>query len=178
MPKKDVQYLTYASEILAALQKPGLLLVTQGKRGQPNIMTIGWASLGVLWSRPCFVTLVRPVRYSYRLLEENREFTINVLPRKLAKVAQFCGSVSGRDHDKFAEQGLTAVPSRMIKVPIIGECVIHYECKVVHYNDTRRITMPADLAHMAYPSGDKHRLYYGEIVAAYADRDAKAKLKA
>ena len=169
MPKKDVQYLTYASEMLAALQKPGLLLVTQGKRGQPNIMTIGWASLGVLWSRPCFVTLVRPVRYSYRLLEENREFTINVLPRKLAKVAQFCGSVSGRDHDKFAEQGLTAVPSRMIKVPIIGECVIHYECKVVHYNDIIAANLYKHIKSDCYPNGDFHRVYYGEVIACYGD---------
>ena len=176
MPKRNIHYLSYVSETLSALEKPGLLLVTQGKAGKPNVMAIGWATLGILWRRPCFVALVRPSRYSYRLLEQCREFTINVLPRKLAKVAGFCGSCSGRDHDKFAEQNLTAVPSREVTPPIIAECVIHYECRVVHYNDTRRLTMPADLAKMAYPTGDKHRLYYGEIVAAYADRDARDKV--
>ena len=176
MPKRTINYLTYAPEVLAALAKPGLLLVTQGNDGKPNVMAIGWATMGVLWRSPCFVTLVRPARYSYRLLEQNPEFTINVLPRKLAKVAAYCGSCSGRDHDKFAEQNLTAVPSREVSPPIIGECVIHYECRVVHYNDTRRLTMPTELAKMAYPTGDKHRLYYGEIVAAYADTDAKKKL--
>jgi flavin reductase (DIM6/NTAB) family NADH-FMN oxidoreductase RutF len=174
--KVDVHYLQYAKEVLSALTQPGLLLVTQGKSGKPNAMTIGWATMGCLWSEPCFVTLVRPARYSYGLLEENGEFTINVLPKDMAEVAGYCGTASGRDEDKFANAGLTAVPGKHISVPIIGECVIHYECKVVHFNDTNSVTMPEALAKMAYPGGDGHRLYYGQIVATYADDDAIRRL--
>jgi flavin reductase (DIM6/NTAB) family NADH-FMN oxidoreductase RutF len=36
--------------------------------------------------------------------------------------------------------------------------------------------MPAELAKSTYPAGDGHRLYYGEILAAYADPDARKRL--
>jgi flavin reductase (DIM6/NTAB) family NADH-FMN oxidoreductase RutF len=176
MTKEDIAYMTYAPEMLRALEAPGLLLVTQGKDGKPNPMTIGWATLGCLWGLPCFVTLVRPSRYSYKLLEENREFTINVLPKELAEAASYCGTVSGRDDDKFATQGFIALPSRKVKPPVIEQCVIHLECRVVHYNDIIAETMPAELAKSTYPAGDVHRFYYGEILAAYADLDARQRL--
>jgi len=176
LAKEDITYLTYAAETLRNLEAPGLLLVTQGKRGRPNIMTIGWACLGSLWGRPCLVVLVRPSRYSYRLLEESGEFTVNVLPRNLAEVAAYCGSVSGREQDKFAARALTAMPARQVRPPVVGECVIHYECRVIHYNDSRATTMPPNIVQLAYPDGDRHRLYYGEILAVYADPDASGRL--
>jgi len=176
LPKEEIHYLTYAAETLRSLESPGLLLVTGNKRGEPNIMTIGWATLGVLWGRACFVILVRPSRHSYRLLEENGEFTINVLPADLSEAAAYCGSVSGRDCDKFADCGLTAVLGRKVKVPIIEEGIIHYECRVVHCNDIAPAAMPAEISQMAYPEGDYHRLYYGEIVACYAEAKAAERM--
>jgi flavin reductase (DIM6/NTAB) family NADH-FMN oxidoreductase RutF len=174
--KEEVHYLACASETLRALEQPGLLLVTQGKAGKANIMTIGWATIGILWGRRCFVILVRPSRHSYSLLEENGEFTVNVLPADKGEAAAFCGSVSGREHDKFAECGLTALPAKQVKAPIIKECVIHYECRVIHHNDINAATMPEDVTQMAYPEGDHHRLYYGEILACLTEPDAAQRL--
>ena len=172
MAKKEISYLEYAPVTLEALEHPGLLLVTQGEEGKPNIMTIGWAAMGNLWVCPCFIVLVRPSRHSYGLLEETGQFTVNVLPPDRANDAAYCGSVSGRDTDKFAECGLTAVPGRQVSVPIIGECVIHYECRVVHFNQVAPETMPNDFVETAYPGGDYHRLFFGEILTAYAETPA------
>jgi flavin reductase (DIM6/NTAB) family NADH-FMN oxidoreductase RutF len=154
-----------------------LLLVTQGKDGKPNVMTIGWGTIGAIWSRPIFIVLVRPSRYTYSRLEEMSDFTVNVLPLELAAAASHCGTVSGRDHDKFQEMHLTAVASREVRAPIIQECIVHYECRTLHRNDLEPDALAQAVRDEAYPNGDFHRVYFGEIVAAYADEDAAFRLR-
>jgi len=68
-------------------------------------------------------------------MEEVGEFTVNVPPRELAAEVNLWGTVSGRDHDKFQEARLTPVASRQVRPPIIQECVVHYECRILHKND-------------------------------------------
>jgi len=159
------------------MREDGLLLVTAGADGKPNVMTIGWGTIGSIWSRPVFLVLVRPSRYSYTRLEESGgDFTVNVAPRELAEAVAHCGTVSGRDHDKFVEKHLTPVPSRQVRAPIIRECVIHYECRTLHRNDLAPDTLAQAVQDEFYAQGDYHRVYFGEIVAAYADEDAAKRL--
>jgi len=154
----------------------GLLMVTTGSDGKPNVMTIGWGTIGSIWGRPMFLALVRPSRYTYSRLEEVRDFTVNVPPRELAAAASHCGTVSGRDHDKFQEMKLTDVPSREVRAPIIQECIIHYECRTVHRNDLVPDAIVQAIRDEFYPEGNFHRVYFGEIVACYAETDAVKQL--
>lgn len=135
----------------------GLLLVAQGRDSLPNAMTIGWGLIGILWGKPVFVVAVHPARYTYTLMEEAEDFTVNGLGKGMENVTDYCGKVSGRDHRKFEELHLTAVPARLVKTPIIKECVLHYECKIIHKASSKPIT--------------GHTLYFGEILATYADED-------
>jgi flavin reductase (DIM6/NTAB) family NADH-FMN oxidoreductase RutF len=170
--KVEVSYTDYLSETLDALRKPGLLLVSADASGKPNAMTIGWGTVGIIWGKPIFIVLVRPSRYTHGLIEQTEDFTVNVPSGDMADVVAFCGSASGRDHDKFAEKGLVAVPGRKVKSPIIDQCVIHYECKVVHKNDVLKDNLASEIISSAYPGGDFHTIYYGEILSVYASPDA------
>ena len=87
-----------------------------------------------------------------------------------------CGSVSGRDRDKFLENRLTPVPSRQVRPPIIQECAVHYECRTLHRNDMAPDTLAQAVEDEFYAEGDYHRVYFGEIVAVYADDDAAGRL--
>ena len=87
-----------------------------------------------------------------------------------------CGTVSGRDHDKFQEMQLTLMASREVRPPIIKECVVHYECRTLHRNDLEPDALAPAVREEYYANGDFHRLYFGEIVAAYADEDAAQRL--
>jgi flavin reductase (DIM6/NTAB) family NADH-FMN oxidoreductase RutF len=109
-------------------------------------------------------------------MEQTEDFTVNVPSAELREAVAFCGSKSGRDYDKFAEKGLTAVPGKKVKSPIIDECVIHYECKVVHKNDVLKDELASAIVSSAYPAGDFHTIYYGEILSVYASPDAREKL--
>jgi flavin reductase (DIM6/NTAB) family NADH-FMN oxidoreductase RutF len=109
--------------------------------------------------------LVRPSRYTYQLIEQTGDFTVNIVPPHLKELVRYCGTVSGRDRDKFREKGLTAIPSSQIKTPLIRECIIHYECKAVYKHDLIPSALGASIVSDFYPQGDFHRLYFSEILA-------------
>ena len=177
MAKVRVRYTDLFAQTTQRMREDGLLLVTLGADGKPNVMTIGWGMMGSIWSRPLFIVLVRPSRHSYSRLEEVSEFTVNVPPAELAAAVSHCGTVSGRDHEKFQEMRLTPIPSREVRPPIINECVVHYECRTLHRNDVVPDALAEAVREEFYAAGDFHRLYFGEIVAAYADEDAAERLR-
>lgn len=176
MAKKLVGPNDFLVETVQGLAHPGLLLVSRDARRRPNAMTIGWGSIGIYWGKPVFVVPVRESRYTYQCIEKTGDFTVNLLPRKLAHVAEYCGTLSGRDHDKLAECRLTAVDGGQVKSPIIDECVLCYECKVVHVNDVVPAALTREISRSCYPKGDYHRLYFGEILAVHADPHLRRKL--
>jgi len=178
MAKLQVKFTDCFAQTIQRMREDGLLLVSTGTDGKPNVMTIGWGTIGCIWSRPVFIVLVRPSRYSYSRLEQVNDFTVNVPPREISAAVSHCGSISGRHHDKFAEAQLTPIPSREVRSPIIKECVVHYECRTLHRNDLAPEALAQAVREEFYPSGDFHRVYFGEIVAAYADEDAAARLSA
>lgn len=176
MAKTKVGPTDYLPETLQALAHPGLLLVSLDKRNRPNAMTIGWGSVGIFWGKPIFIAPVRPSRYTYGCIAATGDFTVNVLPSKLQDLATFCGTVSGRDHDKLAEAKLTAGKSLEVKSPIIEECLLHYECRVVHVNDLVPKALSNELLRGSYPRGDHHRFYFGQIVAVRAEANLRRRL--
>ena len=64
------------------------------------------------------------------------------------------GVYSGRDVDKFAKYKLTALPSKLVKPPIIAECPVNLECKLVGFHHV----------------GD-HDLFIGEVLLEHVDAD-------
>ena len=165
MAKNLVEYKNHIEETIKAFAEGRVLLASCGKEGLPNVMAIGWGTLGIVWKRPLFVVLVRPSRHTYKLIEETGEFTVNIVPPELKEVVTYCGTVSGRDHDKLKEKGLTAIPSEKVKTPIIKECILHFECRVVYKSDLIPSELEKVIIPASYPEGDFHRTYFGEILA-------------
>lgn len=73
---------------------------------------------------------VRPERYSYGLIKERMEFTVNVTTADMARATDWCGVRSGRDYDKWAETGLTPEPGRAVACPSVKESPLSIECRV------------------------------------------------
>ena len=168
MEHLNVPYDTYLQETLSALSRPGLLLVSAGADGKPNAMTIGWGTIGIIWGKPIFTVLVRPSRYTYQLLEQSDSFAVCVPSKTLHSAVNFCGTRSGRDYDKFAECNMTPLPSTRVSAPGITECPIIYECQIVHTNDVIPANLTSEIQSSAYPGGNFHRIYFGEILTVRA----------
>jgi flavin reductase (DIM6/NTAB) family NADH-FMN oxidoreductase RutF len=177
MNKQPIKPFKLWTETVDALTREGLLLCTVGLDATTNVMTIGWMTAGVIWGRTIVTVLVRPSRHSFGLLEQVGEFTVNVLPPRFDEAVQYCGGTSGRDGDKFAHTNLTPAPAQKVGAPIIEQGVIHYECRVVHKNDVAPATLTPEIVAGAYPQGNFHRIYFGELVAVYAAADAREQLQ-
>lgn len=176
MAKQHVDYTYCFAQVMKTMTDLGLLLASKDADGKPNAMTIGWGTIGSIWGKPMWIVLVRPSRYTYLCIEKTGDFTVNVPPPSLKEAVLFCGSKSGRDYDKFSAIHLTATPGIAVNVPIIEECAINYECRVVHHNDVIPSELAGAIQNSAYKNGDYHRVYFGEILEVRADEDAAGKL--
>ncbi len=170
--KQKIALWEKAGYILDAVGK-GVLL-TASADGKVNTMTIGWGTLGIQWKKPIFIAFVRESRYTRELLDQNPEFTINIPYGDYDKsILSICGTKSGRDMDKFQELGLTAEAGETVSVPGIREFPLTLECKVIYKQeqDKNAITAENTLRYYpkdeAFPEGDYHTAYYGEITDAY-----------
>lgn len=138
--------------------KSDALLVTMGKYGKPNVMALGWKTIGELWHYSVLTVAVAPSRYSFELLTKGvREFTVNIPSNKISHAMDIAGSYSGRDTDKFKEAGIETIPGKRVKVPTIKDSMLSYECKIIHETDSG--------------SNASHHLFVGEILASYAFKD-------
>lgn len=105
-----------------------VVLVTCGN-APSNIITVCW--VGIVCTDPPMLSIsVRPERYSHAIIEEKREFVVNLPTVSIVKSVDYCGVKSGRDIDKWSATGLTATPSIMIKTPQIEQCPVSLECVV------------------------------------------------
>ena len=94
-----------------------------------NIITIAWA--GTVCSDPPMCSIsVRPERHSYNIIKKEGAFVINLVDKKLAPFADWCGVRSGRKYNKFVETGLTPVRATQVNAPMIEESPVNLECKV------------------------------------------------
>lgn len=169
--KQSINAFEYAGHICAAMKK-GILLTTKSDEFV-NTMTIGWGKIGIEWGRPVFIAYVRETRYTKTLLEQCGEFTVNIPMDDFdQKILGYCGTKSGRDHNKIADMGLTLVEPNVIHVPAIKEFPITLECKVIYKQKQDLDAIPAEIIDRFYPADEKgfrdyHIAYYGEIVDAY-----------
>lgn len=130
---------------------PVVLVTSIDKEGKPNIITLSWA--GIVCSDPPMLSIsVRPHRYSYNLIREQKEFVVNVAAVKIMKETDICGTVSGRDLDKFKFTKLTPEKSQLVKPPLIRESPVNLECRVK--NSAKLGT---------------HEMFIGEILAVHVD---------
>jgi len=167
--KKDELSLTDVFKCTYDKFDNGVLLVSAGSDGRKNIMTIGWGLIGILWREPVFMVAVRDSRYTHELIEETNEFTVNIPGDDIGEAIKLCGSVSGRDHDKFKETNLTAVAGKNVQVPIISECLLHFECTVIGKTQVTPEKLSEEVLQSCYPRDDFHTLYCGKILSVYGE---------
>jgi len=145
------------------------LLLTSGTFDDCNMMTISWGSIGCMWNRPFVQIVVRPQRYTYEYLEKSDSFTLCAFPDKFRNSLRFLGSKSGRYGDKLSLTDLTPKKSSKISAPAYNEANLILECRKIYYQDLDPQGFLDKTIQNNYPINDYHRVYYGEILAAFVD---------
>lgn len=139
----------------------GWMLISAEHGGKANTMTASWGTLGFLWGRPVATIFVRPQRFTFSLLEKCQRFSLSFLPHELRDSMRICGSISGRDTDKFKAASLTCM--HYGSVPYVGESDSVFICKKLYSN-----LISGDRFHSSeplsnYKNCDYHKMYICEI---------------
>lgn len=107
-----------------------VVLVSCTNKEKNNIITIAWT--GVVCSKPPLISVsIRPSRFSYELISNSGEFVINIPTPEQLEETKLCGKKTGIDTDKWAACSFTPEKGTKVSAPLIKECPINIECKVV-----------------------------------------------
>jgi flavin reductase (DIM6/NTAB) family NADH-FMN oxidoreductase RutF len=124
MPEGQTVPVTTES-VLELLPPFPIVLVTT----QTNIITIG--QLEYFTFEPLRLGIaIAHSRHTHGLLDTEREFVVNVPDAHMVDAVRLCGSISGRDQDKFDAAGLVREPSSVVRAVSIARCRAKIECKV------------------------------------------------
>jgi len=114
-----------ADQVLSLLPPFPIVLVTT----RSNIITIG--QIQYFTFSPLRIGIaIAHARYTYSLLKHEGEFVINVPEARLIDVVKLCGSISGRESNKFKAAGVSPEASLQVQAVSIAECRAHIECRV------------------------------------------------
>lgn len=105
-------------------------LITCAHRNKDNVMTATWC-FPLSAQPPLFGVAVSPKRFSCELIEKSKQFVINIPGEELKEEVKLCGTLRGRNEDKFGRIKLTMETSKKVAAPSIKECLVSIECNVI-----------------------------------------------
>ena len=110
------------------------LLIGADVDGKPNFLTVAWA--GIADGEPPMISVaIRHIRYTIKGILQNNVFSVNVPSVDLVKETDYCGCVSGDKVDKVDACQFKIFYGKMNGAPLIEQCPVNMECKVVHMLD-------------------------------------------
>lgn len=120
---------------------------------KPNFITVSWT--GITSANPPTMSIaIRNSRYSLKGIKQNMTFSVNIPNASMVDETNYCGTVSGADHNKVEECNFNIFSGSIKNAPLIQECPINIECKVYQIIDI----------------GD-HSLIIGELIETYINKE-------
>lgn len=124
MSKKSV-------EIKACLQKmPKVLVSCRDKEGNNNALAVGYCC-NCSFDPPMVMVGIVPSRHSYHMVKETGCFVVNLVTKDYEETFSYLGSHSGKDEDKLAKMNVAVEDGKAVNAPVISDCPVNIECKVV-----------------------------------------------
>ncbi len=141
--------------------------VTAGKEDNYNSMIGSGGGLGMLFKKPTTWCVLKADRYTLKLIEQEKTYTLSYFPIDYKKQMLFLGSKSGRDSDKMHETKLSHIQTPSGNTSF-EEAKLIIECRLT------QITTPdpndfisqeaKDYLNNAYKDASDYRKYvFGEI---------------
>lgn len=125
------------------------LLVGADVAGKPNYMVAAWATVACM-APPMVCVAINKGRYTWKGIQEQRTFSLNVPTVDQMIETDHCGIVSGAQQDKSGV--FNSVYGKLGNAPLAVECPVNIECRLFHAVDC-----------------GSHMLVIGEIAEIHAD---------
>jgi flavin reductase (DIM6/NTAB) family NADH-FMN oxidoreductase RutF len=126
MPKESFPL----SKVYGLLEPGPVVLVSTAREGRANIMTMSWHTM-LEFEPPLVGCVISSRNFTFDIVKATKQCVINIPTVELSKKVVGCGNTSGRTVDKFKEFGLTPAVASSINAPLIDECYVNLECRVI-----------------------------------------------
>ncbi len=111
-----------------------IVLVGANVDDKPNFLAVG--ACGIANAEPPMISVaIGHNRYTYRGIRQNMTFSVNLPSRDMVKETDYCGIVSGSKVNKVEVCQFRIFYGKLQNAPLIEQCPINLECKVVHILD-------------------------------------------
>jgi flavin reductase (DIM6/NTAB) family NADH-FMN oxidoreductase RutF len=117
------------SKAFTLMESGPVVLVTTHDGRKANVMTISWTM--VMDFTPVFAITTGEWNHSFAALRKHKECVIAIPTVDMLDKVVGIGTCSGTDTDKFAKFKLTPVQGKVVRPPLIKECLANIECKVI-----------------------------------------------
>lgn len=104
---------------------------------------------------PSVMVGIKPEKYTYELITSSKEFIINIPTKEQLDKIHICGTISGRNEDKYQKASFTPLKGNQVDSYFIEECPVNLECQVVHHIDYE----------------GSHKWFIGEIKEVHIDEN-------
>ncbi len=141
------------AEIKTVMPSANVIVSCRGEDGRDNALVVGYAS-NCSYDPPMIMVGIVPSRFSYDLMKQNPSFVVHFAREDQREAWKYLGSESGRDGDKLAHLGLTAVDGDVVNAPVITDFPVAIECSVMDSMLT-----------------GSHEMFAGKIEAIHADEE-------
>lgn len=108
--------------------------------GKPNFTTVAWTGIANSVPPTLHVSLQHH-RHTLRGIRQNLTFSVNVPSVDLVKETDYCGITMGSKYDKAQVCRFTVFYGKLGSAPMIEQCPVNLECRVLHMLDLGSHTM-------------------------------------
>jgi flavin reductase (DIM6/NTAB) family NADH-FMN oxidoreductase RutF len=136
-----------------------VILVTCRHLGKDNIITVAW-HMPTSFNPSLYAISIGKARFSHDMIMDSGRFCINFMSADQKKGMERCGSVSGKNHDKFEHSGFVREECVKIDCPRIRQAVGFLECELVESVDAGDHTIFIGKVLHSEEKGSGKRLYH------------------
>lgn len=132
---------------------PKVLVSCRGADGKNNALAVAYCC-NCSFDPPMVMVGIVPSRHSYKMVKETGCFVVNLVSESLKEAFDYLGSHSGLDEDKLAKMRVRIGDGVKVNAPILLECPVNIECRVVDSIVT-----------------GSHEMFVGRIEMVHADEE-------
>ena len=142
------------------------MLISAGTEKDCNTMTASWGMFGGLWRKNVVQIFIRPQRFTKTFIDSYDSVTLSFLPERYREALKICGTISGRDTDKWKKAGISPHPINGTVAVAEAELVIVGKKLYSQFFEPKLFvdkTIDAD----CYPDKDYHEAYIYEVYRVF-----------
>lgn len=128
-----------------------VVLVTSAFNGVENVLAVNRVA-SINAEPPMLGVSIRPGRASHDLIKNSGEFVVSLPWPEMEAVCDYVGTTTLAKVDKWRVTGLRRQPGSQVQAPILVDCPVNIECRVVNI--------------VALPS---HSFFAAAVLAIHAD---------